>query len=371
MRTPWTLWRYVTREVLQYSLLGLAGIAIVMLTRSLVDMLDKLTSAGFGLSDLAVLARLIGSSLLIYSLPIAFLFGVLLALGRMAADLEIVAIRSCGFGVSSLLVPIGGLGVLLSLGTLPLSLEAEPAARRELTRMVQGLLARGAAVEPGRFNRIGDRTFYVDERDAEGRLRGIMISDRSDLENPFTVFAELGEVKIDEEAARLTLRLERGDVHLELGSDPEQYQRISFQTLDYQIDVAAERAALTELRPTEMPLGELRALVRRIESNGDPGDLQREPASYAAQLQRRYALSAAPALFAMLGLPLGVLRKRGARSWGVILCAAVAFAYYAMFSFAEQLIVERGFPAMPTTWFPNLLAAVAGVILLLRAQRAR
>lgn len=371
MHAPWTVWRYVTREVVQYSLLGLAAIAIVMLARSLVDVFDKLLRAGFSLGDLGVLTRLITTSLLIYALPIAFLFGVLLAIGRMAADVEIVALRSCGFGVASLLLPIGGLGLALSLLTVPLCLEVEPMARRQLTRTLQTLLVRGAAIEAGRFNRVGERTFYVDERAPDGSLRGIVISDRSDPARPFTVFAETGEVRIDEEEGLLALRLDRGDVHLELSEDEQRYQRVSFGILEYRIDVAAEMGARSRTHPGEMPLSALRELVARIEAGEDPGELDRDPASYAAHLQRRYVLPAAPALFALVGLPLGMRRKRGARSWGVILCAGLAFAYYAMISFSELLIVERGFPPAITSWTPNVLAALTGVALLVHANRAR
>lgn len=371
MRAPWTIWRYVTREVLQYSLLGLAAMAIVMLTRSLADVLDELMLADFALGDLAVLVRLIAISLLVYALPIAFLFGVLLAIGRMAADVEIIAMRACGFGVASLMVPIGALGLALSLLTLPLCLEIEPMARRELTGTLQSLLVRGAAIEPGRFNRLGDRTFYVDERGPDGSLRGIVISDRSDAQRPFTVFAESGELEMDEASGVLALRLGRGDVHLELTDDESRYQRVSFESLEYRIDLASEMGANRQLRPSELPLGELRALSARIEAGEDPGELRKGPANYPVQLQQRYALPAAPLLFAMLGLPLGMQRKRGARSWGVILCAGLAFTYYATFSFSELLVVERGFPPRITTWAPNAIAALAGAVLLRRAGRAR
>jgi len=370
MRAPWTLWRYVTREVLLYSLLGLAAIAIVMVSRTLVDMLDKLLRAGFDLGDLAALASLITTSLLIYALPIAFLFGVLLAMGRMAADVEVIAMRACGIGVAKLLVPVGGMGLVLSLLTVPLCLEVEPRSRRELNEAVQSLLVRGAAIEAGRFRRVGDRTFYVDERAPDGSLRGIVISDRSDAKRPFTIFAETGELRIDEEQAVLSLRLDRGDVHLELSDDEARYQRVSFQSLEYRIDIAAEMGVHGQPRPSEYPLDELRALVQRIEAGEDPGELREPPASYAAQLQRRYVLPAAPALFALVGLPLGIQRKRGARSWGVILCAGLAFSYYALISFSELLVVERGFPPRITSWLPNLLAAVTGAVLLVRANRA-
>ena len=52
MRWPRTLSWYVTREVVSYTLIGLAAITTVMVARSLVRVLDELIGAGFVLADL-------------------------------------------------------------------------------------------------------------------------------------------------------------------------------------------------------------------------------------------------------------------------------------------------------------------------------
>jgi lipopolysaccharide export LptBFGC system permease protein LptF len=76
----------------------------------------------------------------------------------------------------------------------------------------------------------------------------------------------------------------------------------------------------------------------------------------------------APALFAIVGVPLGMQRRRGARSYGVILCALLAFGYYALYSFCELLSIESGFPP-EIVWLPNVVYAVVGALLLVRARR--
>ncbi len=370
MRWPRTLSLYVTREVVSYTLIGLAAISILMVTRSVVRVLDELIGAGFVAEDLLRVVSLFATMLAIYALPVSFLFGVLLAIGRMAGDVEITAMRACGVGIRGLLGPIALLGVLLSLSTLALCLEVEPAARRAMSVAVRTMLVRGASVEPGRFNSVGDRTLYVDEREGKNRLRGILISDRTNPERPFLVFAETGELRLDEEHAELQLSLERGDVHIDSRKeDDHRYQRVAFDRLEYKIDVAELMSPLYPLRPREMSLAELRATVGRIEV-GTSEHLREEPAAYAAHLERRYALPAAPALFALVGVPLGMQRKRGARSYGALLCAVLAFGYYALQSLCESLATEKGFPPRIAMWLPNLGFAAMGLALLVRARRS-
>lgn len=370
MRWPRTLTFYVTREVLAYTLLGLVAITIVMVSRSLMRVLDELVGAGFLIEDLLTVLRLLGTMLATYALPVSFLFGVLLALGRMAADVEITAMRACGIGLRGLMLPIGLLGLLLSLGTLELMLDVEPAARRGMSEALRRMLLRGATVEAGSFSSVGDRTLYVDERDPEGRLSGIVISDRSDPERPFVVFAESGAMELDEERAELTLHLESGNLHLDPDSPEElRSQRIGFERFEYTIDVAEAMGRDRLLRARAMDLAQLREIVGKLEAGEDPGPLREDPAYYATQLQRRYARPAAPLLFALVGVPLGLRRKRGARSAGVILSAVLAFAYYALQSFCELLAEEQGFPPS-ILWLPNLAFAALGLALLARARRS-
>jgi len=370
MRWPRTLSLYVTREVVTYTLVGLGAVTIIMVANGLVRRLDQLFGAGVMGVDLLRVVSLLAAMVAVYALPVAFLFGVLLAIGRMAGDVEIIAMRACGIGIRGLLAPVTVLGVALSAMTLAFCLEGEPAARREMAAAVRTMLIRGSSVEPGHFNTVGDRTLYVDEREGANRLRGILISDRTDPNRPFLVFAESGEMRFDEEHAQLLLLLERGDVHLDLrANDGDRYQRMGFERLEYKIDVASMMNPIQPLRPREMPLAQLREVVARIAS-GSTEKLRDEPREYAANLERRYALPAAPALFALVGVPLGMQRKRGARSYGVILCAVLAGGYYALQFLFESLAIGKGFSPRLAMWLPNVAFAVAGLVLLIRARRS-
>ena len=71
-------------------------------------------------------------------------------------------------------------------------------------------------IEAGNFNRLDrkeQRLLFVEERDEQNRLTGILISDRSDPDQPFTVVSERGSFSFDAENATAHLRLEEGDIH--------------------------------------------------------------------------------------------------------------------------------------------------------------
>ncbi|HKA14896.1 MAG TPA: LptF/LptG family permease [Myxococcota bacterium] len=369
MRWPRTLSLYVTREVVAYSLIVIAAFMIIFVVRGLVGRLDQLVGAGAIGTDLLRVASLLGAMATIYVVPASFLVGVVIAIARMSGDVEITAIRACGVGIRGLLAPIALLGVVLSLSTLALCLEFEPAARRDVAAAFRTMAIRGATIEPGHFNTVGDRMLYVDERDGVSGLRGILISDRTEPRRPFLVFAESGEMRLDEQRAELRLQLDHGDVHLDAAeSGQDRYRRLAFDRLEYRIDVREMIDPSQPLRAREMPLAELRDVVRRIAA-GSAEPLREAPPAYAANLERRYAISVAPVLFALVGVPLGMQRKRGARSYGAIVGVVLAFGYYALESFGESLAIGKGFPPRLALWLPNLGFAAVGLALLWRARR--
>jgi LPS export ABC transporter permease LptF len=370
MRAPRTIAAYLLREVVIYTLLGLAAIIVVLVTRNLIRTLEDLVNAGFNVSDLLMIVSLLGTMLVVYALPIAFLFGVLLAIGRMAADMEITAMRACGLGLRTFMIPVLLLGLLLSGLTLRFTLETEPAARRQMRAAIKTMLARGGVIEAGKFRRFGDdRLFYVQERDDDGRLYEIVISDRSSPKRPFMVFAKSGTITLDEEHGELVLELASGDIHVQSPADEERYQRIAFERFAYGVDVASLLDKGRKRRAKEMTMEELGRSIDRARA-GDTEDLREDSIDYALHWHRRIASPFAPALFGLVGVPIAMRRTRGARSMGMLWCAGLAFSYYLLLSLSEFLAIQGWFSAVTATWIPNACFAVLGVVLLLRARRA-
>jgi lipopolysaccharide export system permease protein len=382
MRLPRTLATYILREVLLYSLLGLVTITLILVSRNLLRHLDELIASGASAADALTVLWCLASVLATYAVPVAFLFGVLLAMGRLASDVEIAAMHSCGIGLRTLVLPVAFLGFAVSCVTGYLTFDVEYRAQRRLRSLVQTMAAKRKLISPGEFRRVGERVLYAKQRGTDDRLEGVLVADRSDPERSLLIFAEEGELDWDPERDELRLRLRNGDIHIDPGSkadaaaasEParERYQRIAFRTFDYALE--ADRvlgASLSAFRPREMTAAQLRAVIARAEAGDSLVELRRrDPVYYRLRLQRRLALPAAPVLFALIGVPLGIGRARGGRSWGVLLCALVAFAYYALLTVSQALALTGAISAAAALWLPNATFAGTAWVLLRRARRA-
>ena len=303
--------------------------------------------------------------LAIYALPVSFLFGVLLAMGRMAADIEITAMRACGIGIRGLLMPIAALGAVVSLVTLVLCLEVEPAARREMAGAVRRMLVRGASVEAGRFNT--RRRPHALRRLARGSTRIARHPDRRPHrpEAPASVRgirrdAPRRGARRAHAAARARRRPHRSARHQGRPLSARRIRSLRVQDRRRPDDLPASRSrardALAELREVvaRIASGARRAAAR---STGRLRDQPRAPLCAAGRARtvrarRRPARHAPQARRAFLG---------------VLVCAVLAFGYYALQSFCELLATEKGFPPRLAAWLPNLVVRRDGR----RAARAR
>jgi lipopolysaccharide export LptBFGC system permease protein LptF len=366
-----TLTCVLLREVLAYSVVGGGAITLLFLAGNVPRHLPSLLVIGFDGAELLGLFGTLAGVVGTYVAPIAFLFGVLITLGRMTADREVLGMQVCGLGLPALLVPVLGMALAIALLTAALAHHVEWRARREMRALTKSLTTRGTTPEPGQFLRLGERVIYARDRGVEGHLRGVMISDQTDPARPLLILAEQGSFGYDEASGEFRFELERGEVHVEPprgGGD--EYQRVSFARLHYAFDASAFFAVPDfTLRPYDMPGAELRAILAAAAAGASlEGRAQSQPVHYELELQRRWALPLASLPFALVGVPLGIRVRRGARSWGALLCTALALLYYLISSFGRQLALDGALAPAAAMWAPNAIFTLLAAGLLLRTR---
>lgn len=372
MRIARTLAAHVMRETIVYCALAFGVMTLVLLTQNLLRRLDDLFLVGMTRADLYVVMVSLFPVVLSYSIPLAFLVGILLTVRRFGADGELGGMRAAGLSPAQFLIPHLALGLVASglLGWLINVSEHE--ARRDLVQLFKSVAARGAILEPGKFRRIGSRLIFVEDRQRNGELSGIMIYDRGNKGQSFRIFADRGHYSFDEKATAIQLELFDGDLHLAARPDaPERYERVRFDAFSYRVDVGHILGGdFGPVRPKQMNLAELKTVLARAET-GDPlRELdQRDPHEYALEIHRRRALPLAPLLFAGIGVPIALASEQRGRSIGLLLVLVAAFGYYALGALTEEWALRDWIGPALARWIPNGVFAAAAVLLIAREQR--
>lgn len=372
MLRPSSISRYIATEVSLYTALAALAAMPVMLIPNVLELVDRFAVVGVTAADLASVFGWVLLLVASYALPIAFVIGLLLALGRLHGDGEILALRACGMSVFSLVRPVIAVGVLFSLLAAVVSIGFEHRAWKQIEAIRRQVLSRGAVIEPGHFRRFRDRTVLVQDRLEDGLLVGIMIYDSTSESNSLLIFAESAEYSFDPESGMLRLLLVEGDLRMsEYPSAEIKEHRISFDEFEYAFPAPRLVGDRWRFRPNELSVTELRSVVDAKRRSDLKLPLKyRMPRHYESHYQRLFAVPLTPFFFSIVGVPLAVFGFIGSRAKGLFAALALLGAYYALFIFCYDAARSGLFPPVPAIWFPNAVVFVAGMVFLLVSARS-
>jgi len=375
--------RYFLRELAPPFAIGVALFTFFLILDRLYNLTDLVITRGVPFHLVLQLLVFMLPSFLAHTLPMALLVAVLLAGGRLAADLEVVAFKAAGVSLLRLFRPIAVGALAVALATAALTLALTPLANREFqsqlftvlqTRAVAGLKERV-------FNTsFGDVIVYVEDISAsQVGLRGVIVSDERDATLSRIITAAEGRLLTDEKTRRITLRLLNGGLneadvlpadpprHVVVddpptrgAADPRRYRYTAFAIYDMNLTVPSPLRAGARIDKPEKDLS-LPELLARIEELRD-APLDRR--SHAAELHKRFAFPAAALIFAMLGFPLAVRSHRGGRSIALVGTLAILVSYYLILSSLENIALRGRMSVALAIWTPNALFGAAGAALL-------
>lgn len=353
-----TLRRMVLRELLFPTLFALAGITFLVLAADLVAYSDLIVNRGFGAGEVAWVALYRLLPMLGRAIPFAVLVGALVALGRLGADREIVALESAGVSARTLAGPVGVFAAGFALLGVALALVAVPWSHRSLDAALRSFGGgdRGTPFRSGEVQRLGDWRIVAREVSPRGDvLRALAVRAPS---VGGTVFAERATVSHDGE--RRTLAIERGVVMATIGGEPTQ---VRFESMR-QVLADPEAGDSIESWTASAPVAELLAAMRTPERPAR----QREAVQ---EWHQRVALPIGTVVFALLAVALSVARARPSRSSGAVLGIAATVVYYGLLQLGNGLARADAFPVALAVWLPNAVLGALAVALLLAVPARR
>ena len=362
--------RYLLREMALPFLLAVIGFLVFILLLLLGQFSNLLVNRVLDPSALALLLLYKTPYFLVWAFPIATLFSIFLALGRLGHDREIIALQAAGLSPRRLIAPLIVVGLLLSGVTFWISDTLAPWGNREFLKLYLEQLYGGQRAPQIRdnafFKGADDRFFYVRRYDPNANtLQDVLIYD-------FT-----GELALDAESDRLpkiiTARTAtwRGDVwQLQDGMlyafDDAGRLRYSsrFEAMDIRVGGTIQKLVFEQRTPSELSLSELAERIRAFRAIG------RAPDALLVEYHLKMAIPLACLVFALFGAPLSLLIGPRGRALGVILSVLLVLLYQGMLFWTAQILGNRGdLPPAVGAWLPNALFGLVGLLLFLRADR--
>jgi LPS export ABC transporter permease LptG/LPS export ABC transporter permease LptF len=299
-----------------------------------------------------------------FTVPMSILIGVLLGLGRMSADSEIIALTALGIGRRRILLPVGVLAMTGAAVTLAMTLWLSPIALNTFRATQADLIATQISfqVQPRVFDeRFPRLVLYVNDLSASGtQWHGVFLAEAGGENGSRLTLAEDAIVIAEPKEGKLELHLQGGTTHEFSRSEPDRYSVTAFGQSDWPIEVNGLVPA--EPRQASNPERSLRDLL------GDKGPGWREA---RVELHRRFAFPAACFVFALVAVPLGAQPRRGGRAAGSLLAVILIAAYYLLFVMGAGLAREGTLSPAGGIWIANLVLGLLGLSLLPRMEQFR
>ncbi len=345
--------RYLLKEI-GWTFLGVTLLLLlIFLSGTFVRILAQAAEGDYPAGVVLSLFALKSVGNMVLVLPISLFLGVMLALGRLYKDSEMVAMTSCAIGPGHVLGSVAKLGLIVALMVATLTLFVSPLAEELSQRTLDEAQAKVEieGIVPGRFTQSesGRELIYAAAAGPdEGELLGIFAHQRKN--GVLTLLTAKSAITyLDRQTGHRYLLLRDGYRYEgEVGTS--EYRIIHFA--EHGILLQTRDVVASKRRRNAMPSESLLA-------SSEPTDI--------AELQWRIAMPISALLLALLAVPLSKTNPRQGRFGRLFVGIMVVVIYNNLLSVGRSAVAKGDVPPWIGMWWVHLLLA-ALVILLYRQQ---
>ena len=315
-------------------------------------------------------------SIVFWTLPMSTLLAVLMGVGRLSGESEVVALFAGGVSLYRIALPILWLGIAVSGFSMLLNEVVAPIANSRSAKL-QAAVFRQAAVsehpftleDPGTNSRIIVQGGMDKER---GILRNVSIIQFYQNRPALLVYASRAQwAGIHDETKRYRWKLYDGYSQVIDPRDPRSIGTTTFertQTREIELRKTPNELSMYQnLNPEQMSFSQLSRMVRYLRVYPD------RPMDKIRQLDvdrwNKIAVPLTSLIFAMLAAPMGIRPHRSSSSAGLGLSILVIFLYWIVGRYTWSLAVQGNVTPAVGAFAPLLIGIVAAFVLLRRAAK--
>lgn len=336
------LQRYILRQLAVAFVFAAGGILFVALPGIAVGAVHKL--AGVGTMPVLKYLPLVVAGFVPYVLPVAFLLALVATYGRLAADNEWTAIRMAGVNPYRMLGPALILGALISGGIYFMNSEALPWIR------YQQKAFRAAALRdvikhlsPGRTElALGE--FFLTAQDRDERDRATFLRVFIKAPHPYEPGRTVG---LFAERARFSFT----DVHMIVELHNLQGTLVGDRGRGGGLTLAWPLQDLLKEPTTDYSSARYKSSGELLSASTDSDLTPREQRQHVYAFHERMANAVTCIMFVFLGVPTGILMRRGTQLAALAVAVGYAILYW-LFSLrlGEELGEAGAIPPAVAAW---------------------
>jgi lipopolysaccharide export system permease protein len=354
--------RYIFREIAVPFFIILFVLTFVLLMGKILQIMDLMVNKGIRVWDIGHLIILIMPNFMLFTIPLALLVSILIAMGSFSADNEITALKASGVSLPQISYSVAWASVWAFAFVFVIGYFLAPHSNFALKKLLFDLASQNAGI--GIKEKVFNADFknlllYADKIPASGQyMEDVLISDSRITGEQNTILAKKAFIVSNPKQMNIKLRLENGSIHT-VSSDLKKYRTVNFKTYDVYLDLSETMTAFTDesKSSTEMSLTEL------LEKMKKPGLKDADVRELAIEAHKKFTIPLSCVFFGLLGLPLGITHHRSVKSRGFAVGILVVAAYYLLRIGGEALVETGRIAPVVGAWTPNFVFAFLGLSL--------
>lgn len=410
--------RYFAREILLAFAVSFLLFFFLFFLNQILLLAEDILKKRAPVEQVAILILASLPSILALTAPFASLLGILLAVGRLSGDKEVLAAQASGIPHRRLFLPVLVLGLLFTTGSYLANDVLLPQGAVTFNRVYRQLILSTPELELGSYSVKFYKNFFIVTGKVEGRVvHGISLLDKTGRDDQQLITAKTARL-MDSETLPGVLTLRFDDV---VGIVPDArrpgaYEYYTAARLDYNIVLRDLIPSAPSVGPKEMRSFDLakQIAVKQAELDRAQNDLtqliaqeegklktlwwmqsptdprwkaraqdslsrlaefrsrdlsDRVLASWKTEYYQKFAIPLACVCFVFLAYPLAVVLQRRGLTGIIGMGFLTAVLYWASLLMARTLALEWAWPPEVALFLPNYLILLASVPLLWRLRR--
>ena len=353
--------KYLAREILKCLVVVLAVVVSLFVIAEFFNKADNFMEAGLPISRLIRYLQLKLPQIIAQITPIGLLLAVLIALGLMNKNNEIIALKSGGVSVYYLLRPVLTIAVFLAILLFSLSEIVVPITISKANKIWLMEVKNKPTITSKQRNIWikGHRAIYfIQYFNPQNQTISGVILNFFDKEFKLTrrvdakkglyvqgkwVFYDSMEQVLDEESAIYNVRL-----HSQKAEN---------------VDFLPEDLMRVFKKSDEMNIAELFTYIKEVELEGY------DATTFRVDFHARFAYPVLSIIVCLMGTGIAVKRKsREGPSVSIAFGAAMVFLYWVLHSFCLSLGYGGLLPPVISAWISNIIFLCYGVLNLINAE---
>jgi LPS export ABC transporter permease LptG len=398
--------RYIFKEMVAPTVLGFSFYTFIILMKQLFEFAGMIIKRSLPAATVGKLLLLSLPHIVVLTVPMSLLFGILIAVGRLSADSEIIAMRALGISTRTIYRPVFFFSFLMFILSFYLMNYVLPRGNTQLNQLRAEVFTSSIEkeIKPRVFYaEYADLVIYVNDIDsATGLWKGVFVADSrrgdesskppqtptvsqqvdaasaADNAVPFSparsstriIVAESGTLSIVQPSKQIWMNLNNAETHVWDPKKPDRYDRTinATQRMKLPDKFTGDAGGVYVRSMRELNLSELIAEANVAAHMRGPvfEDVYR---TAWVEIHKKFAIPFACLVFGILGLPLGITNRRGGKSSGFSLSIAIILFYYVLLNNGEAMAQSGRVSPAVGMWTPNIILFVLGIYLLARANR--